>query len=346
MTYRCWGTLTSEQVRTIRLEYRRGYKSSYQLAVEYERTPGSIAAIAQGCVYKSAGGFITWPGQYEPPSGKSRGHCWDVACSRPIAPSGWAQRMHLCAECFRINGGKKGRPKLGKDVTLRCRVCRQRFTIYLRPSRSHPKTCSAKCGVQLSAISRCQRPADLTADRLYALYWGQGLTSQEIANRLGHISKDAVRLWLLADGTPRRISRRRRLSCCMVQGCGAPIAERRAWYGKGYGRLCQQHHREREHRRYQFYKEQQVSRQNHEMVRHVRGFLSGLPDSVRSDAEQEVVLALLLGDLAPPLTLELVKPYITRAFKMAADGYRTISLDAPTKSDDNAQTWGQRLGVS
>lgn len=354
MSYPRRGTLTDEQVVKIRHEYARGYKSSYQLGAEYGKTQAAIFAIVQGSVYKHAGGLITWPdgqgtaqGFSRPlPPGKVRGHCWDVACSKPIALSGWAQRMHMCEDCFRINGGKKNRDRLGKTLTLTCRVCGERFSKYVRRSATRPRCCSQACALTLSAQSRAKRPSALTAAALYEWYWGRGHTLREIAAAFGGtFSPDAVRLWLIADAIPLRAPNWRTHAYCMVDGCGLPIEKH--WNGKvWYGRLCLAHYHERETRRRHQYEAEIVEARGQELAREVQRFLAGLPESVKTDAAQEIILAVLSQELSLPLTQESIKPYIVAAFKNNADAFRFISLSAPTHEGDDAQSWGAKLGLT
>lgn len=339
------GKLSPDQVVKIRTEYARCYKSSYQLGREYGLTMGAILSVVQCMVYKTAGGPRTWPGEHEPPRGKVRGHCYDVACSKPIAPAGWAQRMHMCEDCFRINGGKKGRQKEGKTLTLTCRVCRQRFSTYLPPSKARPKTCGPHCGSLLSAGKRSKRPIDLTDERLYELYWGKDMTAPEISALYGEaFTKDSVILWLTAANIPRRRQNWRTKTSCIVDGCDQPILKR--WNGKQwYGRLCKTHWNERDSRRQKFFHEEAISQSGQALQMEIRRLTNGLPDAVRLDAESEIMVAALSGDVALPLTRESVKPYIAQVFRANADAWKFLSLSAPTRDGDDAQTWGERLGL-
>lgn len=340
------GKLTDEQVVKIRVEYARGYKSSYQLSAEYGLTQAGILAVVQYSYYKAAGGPRTWPGEHEPPAGKTRGHCWDVACNNPIAASGWAQRMHFCEDCFRINGGKRGRQKKGTDRQLTCAVCAKAFTYYVVGRGYRPRCCSHECGVILSARGRVKRPAELTPDRLYEMYWGRNHTLREIAARFDSaFSPDAVRLWLIADGVSLRAKNWRKQTACIFEGCGAPIFKR--WNGRTrYGRHCKEHFYQLSNQRRHIYERQAAEQGGHDLMLQIGRLIAGLPEAVKVDVQQELVLAVLSGDLALPLTRESVKPYVTRMFKENADAYGMISLAAPTREGDDAQTWGERLGLS
>lgn len=357
--------LTDEQVATIRVQYARGYKSSYQLAAEHVVTQGTIIGVVQGSTYKSAGGPITWPGRYDqavaaafgaiiasrvrsrqtPPKGKNHGRCWDIECTKPIATSGWAQRMHLCVDCFRINGGKQGRHRAGKLRTLRCRVCRNPFTVYLSPEQPRPRTCSPRCAIKSSADARRKRPHDLTDDRLYELYWGQNLTAPEIAARYDDaFSKDSVLLWLHAAGIRPRRRTSRTYTTCVVEGCAQPIKKLfngRVWYG----RLCADHLRERDTRRRHYYEAQLNEQRGSDLSNQIRRLLWGLPESVKADAEQEIVIAVLSGEITD-VTRDSIKPYVARVFRENADAYKFVSLAAPTRAGEEAQTWGERLGIA
>lgn len=341
------GRLTDEQVVKIRLEYARGYKSAYQLGREYEMTQANITAIVQGSFYRTAGGLITWPGQRLLPEGKVRGRCWDVACMNPIASSGWPQRMHMCERCFRLNGGKKcGRVKSGRERQLTCRQCHQPFTYYVKTGAYRPRTCSQQCGAQYGARKRVKRPPDLSRDRLYELYWGQDLTTAEIAAKWeGLFDRTTVVLWLKADAIQRRPSHTRRATACVVLGCHAPIHT--LWNGHVfYGRLCREHLNARSRERARIYESQRANEGGANLLRAAALLLSGLPADVKAEAEQEIVLAALSQELALPLTKESVKPYIVRAFRENANAFQFLSLAAPTSSDEGAQTWGERLGLS
>lgn len=342
------GALTDEQVIKIRLEYARAYKSSSRLAAEHSVSQGAIMLCVQGSTYRYVGGLITWPGERTvTPAGKNRGHCWDVACTKPIAASGWAQRMHLCDDCFRINGGRKcGRTREGKRRTFTCRVCRMKFEYYVSPNGYHPRTCSHRCSAKDSAAKRSLRPSTLTRDVLYELYWGQNLTAADIAKRLGiGVTAGGVRHWLVSDDIPRRAPNWRRYAHCAVEGCERP--KHQAFNGiRWYGRLCKEHWRERDMRRRRFYQEQIQREQGGDMMTMIARFTAGLPESVKRDAESEIMIAALSMELPLPLSRESVKPLIAKVFRENADAYKFVSLAAPTREGEGVQTWGERLGIS
>lgn len=341
---------TDEQAVAIRKAYAYGWASAGMLGRKHGVTPATIFNIVQGCAYKSAGGPITWPGERLPPQGEVRGHCREEGCNKEIADSGWAQRMRFCPRCFVLNGGKKcGRPQTGKHMRLTCRVCRKKFEYYVRPNY-RPKCCSLKCGHVYMGRSKSARPKWLTKDRLYEMYWGQNKTAPEIVKSLGlRLHSTSVIFWLKKDGTPRRVSNWRTYTHCIVDGCGRPRFELRQHVtGRPYGRLCKEHYNEREARNARIWKHQQHEQRGKELTTMIRRLLTGLPDSVRADAESEIVLAVLSGELVLPLTGESVKPFITKAFHDCADQFGTVYLDTPAPGSDGEDwyTWGHKLGLA
>lgn len=341
--------LTEVQVRAIRFFYARAYKSSNQLAREYGVSTATVFQIVQGSTYKSAGGLITWPnGQHyrQLPRGvKVRGQCREEMCHAPIASSnGWAQRMHLCERCFRIGGGKKGRPKLGKTITITCRVCREKFTRYVRPSEKRPRYCSRLCCDAVASERHRKRPLELTDDRLRELYVEQNMTAKEIADKFGNVfTKHAVQLWVIAAKIPRRTHRT--YSVCVADGCTAAVYK--LFNGiRWYGRLCKEHLREREKARTQARDAALIERTGDALAREIHQLLAGLPDAVRLDAESEIMLAVLSRSLPLPLSAASVKPFIARSFKENANAYDFVSINAPVRQGDDVQTWGERLGLS
>jgi hypothetical protein len=338
--------LTDEQARTIRVMYARGYKSGYQLAAQYGVTQAAIQSVVQFSVYKTAGGPRTWPGENEPPSGYARGQCRDKAarCLKPIADSGWAQRMHLCERCYRLSGHKCGRERTGKVGPLTCCVCRNKFTKYRAPSKNPARVCSDECRRKHIAQTKLKRPAEMTSHRLYELYWGRNRTTREIATMLGTgLHPSTIRLWLIADGTPLRANQWRRYSHCAIEGCSEPIQKR--WNGiRHYGRLCREHWNQRDATRAKIYQHEIHEERGKELLAAIATLLRGLPESVKADVESELVLAVLAGDFALPLTPESIKPYIASAFREYADGFGTISIDTPAPgAEDDRYTWAEKL---
>lgn len=340
------GSLTEEQVLDIRESYYKGWKSAAMLARKYNKTPGAIFGVIQGSTYRWAGGPIVWPGDgaNRKLTFKVRGRCNE--CSRPISDFGWAQRMHLCDECFSFIGKKCGRPRSGWMANLTCKICRKKFQYYIKDSGYRPKCCSQACGAVLSAKKRSKRPKALTADVLYDMYWGQNLTMPEIVAKLRlRVHWSVVRNWLMEDGTSRRASNWRTHTCCIVENCGQPIHYLKQQDGRPYGRLCKEHHNEREARNARIQKEELAEAQGAGLTEQANRLLVGLPESVKTDALQEIVVAVLSCELALPLTRESVKPFITRAFKENADAWKFLSLAAPTREEEGSQTWGERLGL-
>lgn len=99
-------------------------------------------------------------------------------------------------------------------------------------------------------------------------------------------------------------------------------------------------------RRRHFFEAQRTEAIGAHLLRDIAQFVAGLPDVIRTDVEQEVVLAALTGVIKLPVTKESVQPYIVHAFRENADVWRFVSLAAPTHADEGAQTWGQRLGIT
>lgn len=341
--------LTDEQAVMIRKSYAYGWASANMLARKHGVTAAAIFGVVQGCSYKSAGGPITWPGRRELPQGQVRGHCRIEGCQKEVAPSGWAKRMRLCARCFVLEGGKKcGRPRTGVTKTITCRVCRKKFQYYVKPNY-RPRTCSHVCGWKFAGQNKVKRPKSLTKDALYELYWGRNMTAPEIVVALSlKVHQTVIIQWLKKDGTPRRVSNWRTYTHCVIEGCGAPRFALKQQDGRPYGRLCHTHYCEREARNARIKKKEMIERNGGELVRIIGSLLAGLPDSVKQDAESEIVLAVLSGDLLPPITGVMVKPFITKAFSEYADQYGSLSLDmpAPGSDGDDGYTWGQRLGLS
>lgn len=232
----------------------------------------------------------------------------------------------------------------GQRATVgKCRVCGQPFTF---TTRYRPRACSPECVRERLRRSKLKRPPDLTDARLQELYWGRNMTAPEIARLYDDaFSKDAVQLWLIAANIPRRASHSRTLSSCAVLGCEQPI--HKLWNGHvWYGRLCKPHLYERDTRRRHFYEDQIFQQRGGELALAVARLLAGLPDSVRQDAEADIMVAVLSGEFALPLTRESVKPYIAKAFRENADAWRFLSLAAPVAAGDDVQTWGERLGLT
>lgn len=345
------GSLSDAVVVKMRLEYARGYKSSYQLAAEHGVSQATVQGIIQGSTYKAAGGLITWPnGRYARPlpKGKVRGHCWDVACDKPIAPSGHAQRMHLCVDCFRLNGGRKsGRYKTGKMRSKRCPICGASVQYYYTPGRWTPKTCSSpECRARQLATSKSKRPIDLTNERLRELYVVQNMTAPEISALYGNtFTKHSVQLWLIAADIPRK-TRRRTVSQCIWPGCNRAVDQK--WNGVvWYGRHCRQHQNQRDRATARKREHLESETRGELLASIIHRLLAGLPDSVRRDAEGDITLAVLDRTLdINDLNAVTVKPFITRAFRENADQYRFLSIQAPCADGEGVQTWGQRLGLS
>lgn len=243
---------------------------------------------------------------------------------------------------YKKAGGPITWPGQRKSVA-KCRVCGVQI---LFSGRYRPRTCSSTCVRESIRRSKIKRPSDLTDARLQELYWGRNMTAPEIARLYdGAFSKDSVQLWLIAANIPRRRSNWRQLSSCAIEGCEKGI--HKLWNGKlWYGRLCKEHLRERDTRRRHFYENQAFEQRGRELATVVARLLVGLPDSVRYDAEADIMVAVLSSELLPPLTRESVKPYIAKAFRENADAWKFISLAAPTREGDDAQTWGERLGLT
>jgi hypothetical protein len=256
--------------------------------------------------------------------------------------------MGLCEFCFKVSGGKKcGRPPSGRIKEFTCAVCGVAFTHYVKKSGYKPKCCSNKCGAAFAGRNKSTRPIDLTADRLHELYWGQNMTMPEIVKALGlECHWTAVRFWMLQDNIPRRASNWRTYTHCIVEGCGQPRHELHQQDGRPYGRLCKVHYNEREARNARILKQRQHEERGQELTAMIRRLLAGLPSSVKSDVEGEIVLAVLAGELTLPLTRDRVKPYITAAFRDYADGFGSVSLDTPAPgAEDGSYTWADKLGL-
>lgn len=178
------------------------------------------------------------------------------------------------------------------------------------------------------------------------MYWGQNLTAREIADRVGEFNFTTVLRWLRVDGTARRAGHWRTYDGCIIEGCGLPTKYLRQQDGTPYGRYCRDHQRQRETRRHQIYNARIMEEGVQLLMKQAARLLAGLPESVKTDAQQEIVLAALSGELPVPLTRESVKPYITKTFRENADAWKFLSLQAPTSTDEGAQTWGDRLGLS
>lgn len=345
------GQFSAEQVVAIRLAFARGWKSANQMGREHGVSAATIHQIVQGSTYKAAGGIITWPEHKKAKKDwQVRGWCKSDGCKSQVADAGWAQRMHLCVECFKHKGGKKcGRVPRGVVKNLKCRVCGVKFPYYVKKSAYRPRACSNKCGWVLSsraAAKRAKRPKDLTDDKLHLLYWGQNMTAPEITaiyEKKFHWSN--VIRWLKQASIPRRRSTSRTYTHCVVEGCNEPRFTLKQQSGRPYGRLCHQHHNEREARNARLFKQYKAEQHGDVLVRQITKLLEGLPDSVKTDALQEITLAVLCGALALPLTRESVKPYIAQMFRENADAYKFLSLAAPTRDEEGAQTWGERLGL-
>lgn len=345
--------LTDADALAIRKAYAFGWASAAMLARKHGVTSATIFNIVQGCAYKTAGGPITWP--EHPPRRQQGGRPWTVRgrcraelCKNEIASSGWAQRMGLCDFCFKVEGGKKcGRPPSGKVRSFKCRVCGQEFTQYVKASGYRRRCCSTKCGAKFAGRNKSQRPKELTPDRLYEMYWGENKTAPEIVRAMGlRVHWTSVIFWLKQDGTPRRASNWRTYTHCIVEGCGQPRHALRQQDGRPYGRLCKAHYNEREARNARIWKQRQHEERGQELTVMIRRLLVGLPDSVRSDVEGEIVLAVLAGECALPLSRESVKPYIAAAFREYADGFGSISIDTPAPgAEDGSYTWADKLGL-
>lgn len=343
------GRFTAEQVVAIRLAFARGWKSANQMGRQYGVSAATIHQVVQGSTYKAAGGIITWPEHRKPKKDWTvRGWCKSADCKNQVADSGWAQRMHLCISCFKRDGGKKcGRVPRGVVKTLKCRVCGVKFPYYVKKSAYRPKCCSHKCGYIFAGRNKSGRPKDLTTEKLNELYWGQNKTAPEIAALYANkFHWSSVILWMRQDGLLRRVSNWRTYTHCIVDGCGEPrFVLRQHKTGRPYGRLCHQHHNERETQSSRMYLKHKAERRGQLLVVQIEKFLVGLPDSVKTDALQEITLAVLCGTLPLPLTQESIKPYIAQMFRENADAYKFLSLAAPTRDEEGAQTWGERLGL-
>lgn len=348
------GSLTDEQVLRIREDYARGYRSANQLSKEYGKNAATIQMVVQGATYKYVGGPITWPDycnqNHRPlPDGAIRGRCRDSAgCNNPIATEGRARFMHLCQRCFEIQKaatnafGKGAR----KELRLRCRACRRWFQRVLTPGEYKPRYCSDVCVAKGVASQKVKRPKELSDELLGELYWGQDKTTREIAARFGSgFSPSAVRLWLIAANIPLRRAGSRTYTRCVVDGCGADI--HKLFNGeRWYGRLCKKHLTERDMRRRHFYEDQMYQQRGSELAVSIRRLLIGLPESVKQDAEADIMVAVLSGEIAAPLTHENTKPYIVKVFKENANAWKFISIAASAPGGEGTQTWGERLGLS
>lgn len=161
----------------------------------------------------------------------------DHAFNRAAAAEGSrTRRRHCLNQHSFLRQAPPGRPRKGKEVTIRCRGCGRTVTRYATAS-TLPTTCGPRCRAKVGGLTRAKRhalpkPVRAEIDRRY----GAGEPVKAITADLGVCLTSVYR---------NVHSRRTRLTRCMAPRC-TEAPWKRVVNARGYltGRRCRKHQRE------------------------------------------------------------------------------------------------------
>jgi hypothetical protein len=236
--------------------------------------------------------------------------------------------------------------KKGKN----CACCGKWFTFTGNSSKR--KVCGSECGRALGrqlARSLSLLPYDFNI--LYDLYWNQGLSTNQIANKYGLAnngrSKSGANVYtrMQALGIPTRkkgvhVSR----SECVIDGCEAPIHKVLHKQNGFYGRRCLEHWVAHRHKLAQDYWQNTVKWRKLGLGENANPDSLGeriekvvpksLPYEIRDEVVQELALKVMLREVSiEELEQGAVRKYIKHFYHEYQDKFGALSIDAPIGED-------------
>lgn len=246
-------------------------------------------------------------------------------------------------------------PKLhGKN----CERCGEWFTF--QGNAKKRKVCGPECARAMGrelAQGKSLLPYDFNV--LYDLYWNQGLSTNQIAERYGLASTGRARgganvhTRLKALGIPtRKKGVRAQLSECVIEGCRAPVYKVLHKQNGYYGRRCLEHwvaHRQKLSSDYWFNtvkwrklglgetaKPESLSEQIERAVPRT------LPVETRNEVCQELALRILTREISLAQLSNAVRECTKRFYSNYQSRYGPVSLDTPLYNKDGI-TLGETL---
>lgn len=238
-------------------------------------------------------------------------------------------------------------PKLcGKN----CTCCGKWFTFKGNPKKR--KVCSPECARTIGReLARSESLLPYDFDVLYDLYWNQGLSTNQIAQRYGMATTDRVRgganvhTRMKALGVPtRKKGVRAGLAECVIEGCHVPVYKVLHKQNGYYGRRCLEHwvaHRQKLASNYWFNRvkwqklglgESASSESLSEQIE--RAVPRTLPAEIRDEVCQELALLLLTREITLPQLPKAVRDYTKKFYNDYQSKFGPISIDTPIFGDE------------
>lgn len=294
-----------------------------------------------------------------------------IACRKCNGPR-FGDTPGLCRKCYTVDGVERllipnlseesqTLERLTSPPKLRgkyCKRCGQWFTFQGNPKKR--KVCGPECARALGReLAQAQSLLPYDFDVLYDLYWNQGLSTNQIAERYGLTSNGKskgganVHTRMRALGVPtRKKGKRAELVECIIEGCNAPVYK--VLHNKKglYGRRCLEHwvaHRQKLASDYWLNTVRWrklglgEAATPESMGEHIEQVVPRtLPSEIRDEVCQELALRLLTREISVDDLSKAARELAKKFFSDYQSKYGPISLDAPLY-DGNGITLGETL---